>query len=214
MMIDIVKRYFPNFHEKELIDEIVANGVLLELKSGDVIMDIGQYIKTIPLLISGSIKIIREDNDGNELLMYYINAGETCAASLTCCMKQEISNIRAVAEDDVKVISIPIKYMDEWMKKYDSWKNFVLDTYRHRYEELLATIDSIAFMKMDERLVKYLLDKKQAQGSATILVTHQEIAQELNTSREVISRLLKQLEKLKKIALGRNKILLKSSLGE
>lgn len=206
MMIDLVKENFPSFYEVELQEEIAAVGQIVEVDAGEVLMDIGNYIKTMPLLISGSIKILREDEEGNELLMYYLNAGGTCAVSLTCCMRQEKSSIRAICEEDVQFISIPVKYMDIWMKKYDSWKNFVLETYRQRFDELLETIDSIAFLKMDERLLKYLNDKMEVTKSKVLNVTHQEIAYDLNSSREVISRLLKQLEKLGRIKLGRNKV--------
>lgn len=206
MMIDLIKNKFPTFYEPELLKEIEAVGQIVEADMGEVIMDIGQYIKSMPLLIEGTLKILREDDEGNELLMYYVNSGGTCAAALTCCMRQEVSNIRAVCEDEVQFISIPVKYMDLWMKKYDSWRNFVLETYRKKFEELLETVDSIAFMKMDERLIKYLQDKQQITGQNSLNITHQDIAYDLHSSREVISRLLKQLEKIGKIKLGRNKV--------
>lgn len=205
-MIDTLKEHFPVLYEKELQEEIAEHGKLTEVKAGTVIMDIGRYIKTMPLLVKGSIKILREDEEGNELFLYYLGRGDTCAMSLTCCMEDKKSEIRAVAEEDCIIISIPVKYMDLWMKEYTSWKNFVMQTYRNRFEELLNTIDSIAFLKMDERLEKYLTDKHKATYSTTIKGTHQEIAYELNSSREVISRLLKQLEKQGKIKISRNMI--------
>lgn len=203
---NLVKGSFPVFFEEPLIKEIAELGQVHTYKSGDIIMEINRYIKSIFLLVDGSIKIIREDEDGNELFLYYLNQSETCAMALTCCMNNMKSEVRAIAEEDCVMVNIPVKYLDIWMDKYSSWKTFVFQTYNLRFNELLQTIDSIAFMKMDERLYKYLVDKVKATGKTTLRVTHQEIAYELNTSREVISRLLKQLEKHEKIELSRNRI--------
>jgi CRP/FNR family transcriptional regulator len=169
-------------------------------------MDTGQYIKSIPLLLSGSIKIIRQDDTDGEILLYYVGSNETCAMSLTCCMAHQKSRIRAIAEEDTEMITVPVEKMDEWMIKYESWKNFVMQTYNARFDELLRTIDSIAFQKVDERLENYLKSKGELTESKLLVVSHQQIAEELNSSREVISRLLKHLEKNGKIKLGRNKI--------
>jgi CRP/FNR family transcriptional regulator len=201
-----IKKYFPNIYEIELQAAIQELGILNTFDEGTVIMDYGQYIKSLPMLMSGTIKILREDEEGREVFLYYLNAGETCAMSLTCCLAQQKSEIKAIAEENVKMINIPVKYMDEWMKKYDSWRTFVMQTYRNRFNELLHTIDSIAFMKMDQRLLKYLYDKVNHTNKHIFYTTHQAIAQEFNTSREVISRLLKQLEKEGKVELSRNKI--------
>ena len=201
-----IKKYFPNIYEIELQAAIQELGILNTFDEGTVIMDYGQYIKSLPMLMSGTIKILREDEEGREVFLYYLNAGETCAMSLTCCLAQQKSEIKAIAEENVKMINIPVKYMDEWMKKYDSWRTFVMQTYRNRFNELLHTIDSIAFMKMDQRLLKYLYDKVNHTNKHIFYTTHQAIAQELNTSIEVISRLLKQLEKEGKVELSRNKI--------
>ncbi len=173
-------------------------------------LDFGNYIRTIPLVVSGSIKIVRENENGNELLMYYLGQGDTCAMSLTCCMSHSKSEIRAIADTDVELFMIPVEKVDEWMFKYKSWKSFIMQTYSKRFSELLATIDSIAFLKMDERLIRYLQDKFEKLGNKEIHITHQEIATDLNTSREVVSRLLKQLEKRGEVVLGRNKIELKA----
>lgn len=202
----LVRKRFPVFFEEQLIKEIAEQGSVQTYKAGDIVMEINRYIKSIFLLVEGSIKIIREDDDGNELFLYYLNQSETCAMALTCCMNNMKSEVRAIAEDDCVMVNIPVKYLDIWMDKYSSWKSFVFHTYNMRFNELLQTIDSIAFMKMDERLYKYLVDKVKATGKTTLRVTHQEIAYELNTSREVISRLLKQLEKHGKIELSRNRI--------
>ncbi len=201
-----LRTYFPDIYEPEAREAILAQGIEMSINAGDMLMDIGQYIKYIPLVLSGSLKILREDKEGNELLLYYLRSGETCAMSLTCCTGDSVSSIRAVAEEDTHVIAIPVKYMDEWTQEFRSFKHFVLLTYQRRYEELLRTIDGIAFQKLDERLISLLKEKSQSASTQVLNVTHQELAQELNSSREVISRLLKQLERLGKVKLGRNKI--------
>ena len=206
IILDIIITQFPALYEKELQEAIATEGSLKEVPEGELIMDIGDYIKSMPLLVKGSIKVLREDEEANELLMYYLKSGETCAMSLTCCMQSKQSEIRAIAEEDCTLISIPVKFMDIWMKDFTSWRNFVMQTHQDRFEELLQTIDSIAFMNMDERLLKYLKEKTESAGSSTITKTHQDIAYELNSSREVISRLLKQLEKRGAVRLHRNKV--------
>ncbi|MBK8414188.1 MAG: Crp/Fnr family transcriptional regulator [Bacteroidetes bacterium] len=205
-MKELLHEKFKNIFEKELLDELQAIGKPVNVKAGDVIMDTGQYIKFIPLLLSGSIKIIRQDDTDGEILLYYVGSNETCAMSLTCCMAHQKSRIRAIAEEDTEMITVPVEKMDEWMIKYESWKNFVMQTYNARFDELLRTIDSIAFQKVDERLENYLKSKAELTESKLLVVSHQQIAEELNSSWEVISRLLKHLEKNGKIKLGRNKI--------
>lgn len=205
-MKELLQEKFKNIFEKELLDELQAIGKPVNVKAGDIIMDTGQYIKSIPLLLSGSIKIIRQDDTDGEILLYYVGSNETCAMSLTCCMAHQKSRIRAIAEEDTEMITVPVEKMDEWMIKYESWKNFVMQTYNARFDELLRTIDSIAFQKVDERLENYLKSKAELTESKLLVVSHQQIAEELNSSREVISRLLKHLEKNGKIKLGRNKI--------
>ncbi|UII21039.1 Crp/Fnr family transcriptional regulator [Fulvivirga ligni] len=202
----ILREYFPELSEEALIKLISENGQLSQVKAGEKIMEYGQSIKSMPLLYDGAIKIMRRSVDEHELFLYYLQAGETCAVSLTCCMANEQSQIRAVAEEDSNMILIPVHFMDEWTSKFKSWKNFVMNTYRTRFEELLNTIDGIAFHKMDERLWTYLVDKSSARNSHQLDITHQEIAFELNSTREVISRLLKQLERSGQVKLGRNKI--------
>ena len=202
----MVAAQFPTLHEKDLQKEIATVGTLRQVSEGEVLMEIGSYIKFMPLLVKGSIRILREDAEANELLMYYLNAGETCAMSLTCCLQDQQSDVRAIAEEDCMLIMIPVQFMDQWMNTYRSWKEFVMNTYQIRFKELLATIDSIAFMNMDDRLLKYLKDKTESSGDATINSTHQDIAYELNSSREVISRLLKKLENKGGVKLSRNKV--------
>ncbi len=205
-MNDILFNKFRNIFEKDLLEEIDSIGKLVNVNAGDIIMDTGQYIKFIPILLSGNIKIIRQDDNGGEILLYYVGSNETCAMSLTCCLAHQKSRIKAVAEEETTMITLPVDKMEEWMVKYPSWKNFVMQTYSARFDELLKTIDGIAFHRVDERLEKYLKEKAALSESSIINVSHQQIAEELNSSREVISRLLKQLERNGGIKLGRNKI--------
>lgn len=206
MTYDLLIQKFSNTLDKDLIDEIFKIGQFATFKKNDIIIDIGQTLKFIPLLLSGDIKILREDSDGNDLLIYFLEAGETCTMSLTCCMGTTKSKIRAVAEKDTSLIMIPVENMQIWFHNNTSWRSFILESYQIRFEEMLETIDNLAFMKMDKRLHKYLINKTKLHTSKTIIVKHQDIAEDLHTSRVVISRLLKQLENEKKIKLSRNKI--------
>lgn len=202
---DILYNNFPTILDTDLVEGIKAHASYREVAEGDLLMDIGSKIETIPMIISGSVKVMREDEEGHELLLYYLGKGETCAMSLTCCMAFKRSEIRAVAQEDLTMLAIPIEYMDEWMK-YRDWRSFVMNTYRMRFEELLDALDSIAFLKMDERLLKYLNEKSKSLNATEIHISHQEIAVDLNSSREVISRILKQMEIKKLVKLGRNNI--------
>ncbi len=197
---------YGHIFEDELLNEINQVGIFKEVAEGEKLMDIGQYIKSMPLLVSGVIKILREDSDGNELLLYFLEDGDTCAMSLVCCMGNTQSEVRAVAETDSKVIMLPVQKMEEWMSTFRSWRHFVLTTYQGRLNELMDTVDSIAFLNMDERLLKYLKEKVRVTKKNTIYNTHQQIAYDLNTSRVVVSRLLKKLETMGKVKLHRNYI--------
>lgn len=208
-MLRLVQRHFPVLAEKNLQEEIAQIGQLYHFKAGDIIQDFGGYIRMVPLLIKGSIKVLREDDEGNEILLYFLEQGETCSMSFSCCMMNKQSDIRTIAEEDVSMIGIPIQYVDEWMRKYQSWKNFVMRSYDERMRALIRTIDSIAFKKMDERLLDYLQQKVRLSETPVLSTTHQAIAFDLNASREAISRLLKQLEKQGRVRLGRNQIELK-----
>jgi CRP/FNR family transcriptional regulator len=205
-MLNALKQNYGSLFEKSLIEEINQVGTLREVPEGFMLIDFGQYIKSMPLLVSGAIKILREDSDGNELLLYFLEQGETCAMTLSCCLGQTKSEIRAIAEIDTKLIMIPIQKMEEWTGKYRSWRNFVFESYHNRLMEMLASIDSIAFLRMDERLLKYLKDKVAVTHDSLLHTTHKEIAYDLHTSRVVISRLLKSLENSGTIKLNRNSI--------
>lgn len=197
--------------EPGLKDEIDKVSKEITVKTDGVIIDYGQIIRGIPLVISGSIKVYRMDEEGRELLLYYVNANESCAMTFTCCMEQKPSEIKAVAEEDVVLLSIPVNYMDQWMMKYVTWKNFVMGTIHERFNELLKTIDLIAFQKLDERLKHYLEQKAKNSGSKVLNLSHEDIATDLATSRVVISRLLKSLENNGLLLLYRNQIKLLST---
>ncbi len=197
---------FSNHFEKPLIDEIMEEGRLMEVPAGETIMDIGQYIRSMPLLLSGAIKVLREDEEGDELLLYYLEQGETCSVTMACCMGQTKSEIRAITETDSRLVMVPVQKMEEWMGKYKGWRNYVFESYQNRLNELLQTVDSIAFKNLDQRLVDYLKKKVEVTNDNQIRNTHQEIAYDLHTSRVVVSRLLKKLEKMKKLELHRNYI--------
>lgn len=203
-------QYFPNLVEPDLQAEIIAQGQIRHFSAGEIIMDYGSYIRFVPLVIHGSVKVIREGEDGNELFLYYLQAKEACSMSFSCCMMHKKSVIRAVAEEDTTLIAIPTKQVENWMSKYTSWKNFVMRSYDDRMYQLVKVIDSIAFSNMDERLLQYLEQRAKATKSYTLQVTHQSIAYDLNASREAVSRLLKRLEKIGKVQLGRNVIYLKN----
>lgn len=205
-MLELLRKHYPQLAERGLQEEISQVGNLMTFKAGETIVDFGSYVKLIPLILEGSLKVNREGDDERELFLYYLEPGSACTMSFTCCMMHKKSEIRAIAEEDTLIIGIPIRYMDDWMTRYQSWKNFVMLSYDNRMLELVKTIDSIAFQKMDERLLQYLERKTKVIGSNEISTTHQEIAYDLNASREAISRLLKQLEKEGVVRLGRNKI--------
>ncbi|GGZ77660.1 Crp/Fnr family transcriptional regulator [Algibacter mikhailovii] len=206
MTKQLLQEKYNHILDEKLIKEIFEIGTFKTFKKDDIIIDINQPLQHIPLLLTGHIKILREDNEGNELLIYFLEAGETCTMSLTCCLGTTKSKIRAVAEEDSSLVMIPVENMQKWFNNNDSWRNFILEAYQTRFDEMLETIDNLAFMKMDERLYKYLYNKTILHNSKIIIVKHQDIAIDLHTSRVVISRLLKQLENKNKIKLSRNKI--------
>lgn len=198
--------HFGYLFEENLISEIKKIGIHKTISKDQGIIEIGDYIKFMPLLLKGAIKILREDNDGDELVLYYLEKGDTCAMTLSCCLGQTKSKIRAIAETDVELIMIPKEKMGEWLGQYKTWQAFILQSYYNRMDELLDAVDTIAFLKMDERLFKYLKDKAMVTNDDVIYTTHQHISDDLHTSRVVISRLLKKLEKEQKIKLFRNSI--------
>ncbi len=209
-MQDSLKNIFPSF-SKELISDITANANEQKTEVGTVLMRTGQYIKNTVLITEGKIKVYREDSDGGEFFMYYLQPGQACALSMICATKNEKSQIIAKVVETATLVIVPLPLMDKWMMQHRSWYEFVIDTYRSRLEEVLEVVDSIAFRSMDERLEFYLKRHAKACGCKDLKLSHQEIASELNTSREVISRLLKKMEQRGLVKLNRNQIeLLKS----
>lgn len=193
-----------NFLEKELQQEIIQIGVSKTFLPNEVLIREGQFITSFPIVLKGLIRITRNNDDGNELLLYYLKQNEVCAMSLTCCMTNLTSTIKAVAEEKTEVIMLPVEMLDNWICKYPTWKQFVMQSFQNRFRELIDTVDSIAFLNLDDRLVKYFTDRYKQSGITELNETHQDLALRLNTSREVISRLLKKLEKDGKIKQSRN----------
>lgn len=202
---DILKKMFPYFDDS-LCTAISENGTWVSLEPDEAIMKEAGYIKSFPLVLEGTIKIYRTNDNGKEVLLYYLSAGQVCSMALTCCMGNIKANINAIAETETEIVRIPVELLDKWMNEYQSWKEFVMYSYKQRFDELLSTIDSLAFQKMDDRLVKFFADIFRSTGKTVFIGKHQDIADALSTSREVISRLLKQLESKDLVELSRNKV--------
>ncbi len=203
---------FKHLFETELLAAFESKAEEKFAKEGEIILNIGETVRWIPIVLKGTLKISRIDEEGKELLLYYINPKESCAMTFSCCMQEFPSEVMASAEEDVEYLAIPIVVMDEWIVKYASWKSFIMKTIRLRFNELLRAIDQLAFQKLDERLVFYLKEKSRATGSTLINLSHEQIANEMASSREVISRLLKKLENDNKVLLFRNQIKLLKTL--
>jgi CRP/FNR family transcriptional regulator len=205
--LDILNSIF----EPQLIQEIQQFGIFQTFKEGDLIMDYGKYIRMMPIVLKGTVKVYRLDEKGNEILLYYLSSNDSCSMAYSCCIEAKKSEVKAIAEDNVELIAIPHVKLDDWLCAYPSWKNYIMRSFNERFIELLKSIESIAFHKLDERLIGYLKEKQRLSGSSVIKASHGLIADELATSRVVISRLLKQLENDKKIILYRNEIKLLTS---
>ena len=197
-----VQELFPGLEDR-LYEEIIQNAEVKEFPAGTVLLRYGQTIRSAILVLEGVVKLYSEDGEGNEFFIYDIEPGQACAVSLLCTYKQEKSQVAAKAMTDVTLLTIPLQYMDKWLSQYKSWHYFVIKTYRARFDELLKTINEIAFKNMDERLEFYLRGQVKRQGR-NVKLTHQEIANDLNSSREVISRLMKKMEKDGWIRIYRN----------
>lgn len=204
-MEEIVKKRFP-FFESGLRSAIIESGVLREFAAQEELIREDQYIRSFPIVISGMIKVSRTDDSGNELLLYYLRPGEVCTVSLICCMDRTKSRVKASTEEETMAILVPVELLDSWMSMFQTWKEYVMRSMQMRFDELLNALDSIAFLKMDERLLKFFKDRFRSTGSKIFEGSHQEVALALNSSREVISRLLKQMEKNGLISLSRGRI--------
>lgn len=203
--MEAIRQIYADF-EPGLVKTLEDNASIKLYKAGEVIIRTGQYIQNTMLILSGKIKVYREDSDGNEFFMYYLLPGQACAISMICATRMETSKIMAKVMEDAEVLLVPLNLMEKWMGEYKSWYEFVVSTYRNRFEELLIVLDQVAFRSMDERLEFYL--KRYADNNLTHIIplSHQEIANELNSSREVISRLLKKMEQRGLVRLNRNNI--------
>jgi CRP/FNR family transcriptional regulator len=191
-MQEMIHQLFPAF-EPDLLREINEHAFIKEIKAGATLMKTGQYFRHTMLVINGLVKVYREDDEGDEYFMYYLQPGQACALSMICATRQQSSELMGKAITDTTILTVPLEYMDKWMSKYKTWYYFVLESYRSRFEELLQTIDHIAFRNMDERILYYLKREQKTTGSNILTINNTEIAQELNSSREVISRLMKKL---------------------
>lgn len=205
MVEEIVKKRFP-FFESGLRTAISESGILREFEADQELIREDQYIRSFPIVLSGMIRVSRTDEAGNELLLYYLRPGEVCTVSLICCMDRTRSRVKAITEEETTAILVPVELLDSWMTMYQTWKEYVMHSMQLRFDELLNALDSIAFMKMDERLEKFFTDRFRSTGNTVFNGSHQEVALAMNSSREVISRLLKQMEKKGLITLSRGKI--------
>jgi CRP/FNR family transcriptional regulator, anaerobic regulatory protein len=203
---------FSSVFEPELLAELEAKSMLMKVSGGETIMRIGSPVRSVPLLISGIIKVSRVNEEGQEILLYYVRRGETCAMSFTCWMTTQVSSIEGVAEEESVLLAVPGRVVDEWLLKYPTWKKFVMTTILDGFTEVIKSIDDLAFKKMDSRLIIYLKEKSKATGSSLINLTHKQIGEELGTNRVVVSRLLKKLENDNKLLLYRNQIKLLRNL--
>lgn len=205
MLEEIVRKRFP-FFESGLRTAISKAGTYREFEENEELIREDQYIRSFPIMISGLIKVCRTDEAGNEILLYYLRPGEVCTVSLICCMDRTRSRVKAITEEPTSVVVIPVELLDSWMTQFQTWKEYVMRSMQMRFDELLNVLDSIAFLKMDERLEKFFTDRYRSSGSMIFEGSHQDVALAMNTSREVISRLLKQMEKRGMIRLYRGRI--------
>lgn len=210
LIIMKLKNYFSNIFEKKLLDEIVDVGVYKTYLKGEMLIDLGDELTHIPLITKGIIKVSREDPNGEEILLYFLEKGDTCAISFVNCINISKSMFRGVIESDTECVLIPVNKIEEWMVNYRSWREFIIDSYHNRLVEMVQAIRSLAFFKLDDRLHKYLKDHVKLLHNKKLFLTHQEIADDMHTSRVVISRILKILERKGKIKLGRKNILVTS----
>jgi CRP/FNR family transcriptional regulator, anaerobic regulatory protein len=197
---------FSYLFEKELIEDINKSKSIKTYQENEIILEMGETISSIPFIVEGAVKVIREDQNGDELLLYYLESGDTCTMTLSCCLGKKKSKIKAVAEEKTTLMFIPMEKSSEWLGKYESWRNFIFSSYEAKFTEMLDAIDALAFFNMEDRVMKYLTDKAKVLGNLELSNTHQEIAEDLHSSRVVISRILKKLELEGKLKITRNKI--------
>ena len=204
--------HFPIFDQLDLVEELAEASQYHQIPKGVEILHENNYINDIPLVIEGMVKVSRIDDTGREVFLYYITGGQSCAMTLTSFLKREKSKVRAVTMKETTAITIPIKEVYAFNKKYPSWQHFIIETFSYRFDELIEVLESVAFFNMHERLIQHLVKRAKNQGKTFLDISHLEIAHDLATSREVISRILKQMEKKGLIQLFRNKIKLLDSI--
>lgn len=200
------KQLYSELFEYELIQKIAEVGFIKKIKQGDLLIDIGDELTHIPLIINGNIKIIRRDKDGFELTLYFLEPGDTCAISFANCLNKKKSIFKGIAESNVEAIFIPVCLVDEWLIQYKSWRNFIIDSYHFRLLGMVESIDSLAFLDLTNRIWKYLTDKVKILNDIDLGITHQDIASDINSSRVVVTRILQKLHDEGKIYSTRNKV--------
>ncbi|MFD0835863.1 Crp/Fnr family transcriptional regulator [Mariniflexile aquimaris] len=201
-----ITKYYSNILEEELIDEMVKVSHYNKIPSGELMIDIGDEMTHIPLILDGIVKIMRKDDNGEEIVLHFLERGDTCAISFANCINKKRSIFRGIIEKDLEAIFLPVDSIDIWLSKFKSFRHFIIDSYHFRLLEMVDTIDGLAFMNLGERILKYLADKAKVNNTNDLDITHLDIANDLNTSRVVISRIVKQLHDENKIYSTRNKI--------
>lgn len=205
-MQNLLHTVYSTVFDEETLHAIQEVAIVKTFIKGDTILDIGQSIHFIPLVLGGAVKVMREDLDKGELLLYYLLPGDTCTMTATCCTSNKVSAIRVVADAETQIAFIPNGYFSLWTRTSESWRNFIIANYSSRLDEMIVAVDSLAFLNMEQRVVDYLRQRMKLEDSRIISITHAEIASDLNSSRVVISRILKKLEVDNKIVLLRNEI--------
>jgi CRP/FNR family transcriptional regulator, anaerobic regulatory protein len=207
-----LENIYSSVFESALLKEIGEKSMLVTANPGQQLINMGQIIKMVPMVLDGTLKVSRENDEGQELLLYYVRSGEGCAMTFSCGMMSRTSLVKGTAEDNLTMLCVPVSVMDEWMLKYSSWKKFVMATIVDEYIDIIKSVDEVTFKKMDDRLVSYLKEKSRINGSSLVNLSHQQVADEMGTNRVVVSRLLKKLENEKRLLLFRNQIKLLKDL--
>jgi CRP/FNR family transcriptional regulator len=207
-----LEKVYSSIFERPLLEEIQERSMQINASEGQVLMKMGQPITVVPMILQGTLKVSRENEEGQELFLYYARSGEGCAMTFSCGMMARPSQVKGTAEEDLSMLCIPVGVMEEWMQKYPSWKKFVMGTIVNEFLDVIKCVDEVTFKKMDERLVNFLKEKSKFTGSSLINLSHQQIADEMGTNRVVISRLLKRLENEKRLLLFRNQLKLLKDL--
>jgi CRP/FNR family transcriptional regulator len=200
-----LQKYFS----KPLLQELMNSGIVKEFEEGDVIIQEDKFPKAVPIILEGSVRVIRSEEDGNDILLYYLKPGDSCVMSLLSALHNDSSKVRGEIEEKAKILFIPVENISKFFRDFPEWLDYILSIYHKRFEELLEIVQSVAFKKVDERLMELLKKKSELlNGERTLNVTHEQLARELGTSRVVVSRLLKEMERQNMVKLGRNKIFL------